>query len=125
MTSRTFDITKEITDRIRNINADFKNVEIDVKTIDKNLKMLMDGNGIKLLNSIDESSTGYFMFYNKNGFFIVHDDQGLAKKNAIPDEKAFEILSLYYACRILSRIPKYYDKEIISRIKKLLVKVQE
>jgi hypothetical protein len=85
----------------------------------------MNGNGIKLLNSIDELSTGYFLFYNKNCFVIVHDEQGLAKQETISDDKALDILSLYYACRTLSRIPKYYDKEIIAQIKQLLIKIQD
>jgi hypothetical protein len=125
MTSKKFDITKEIINRIHHLHENFKNVDIDVSAIDKNLQMLMQGHGIKLLNSIDELSSGYFLFYNTNGFFVVHDDKGLAKHKQISDEYAFDILSLYYSCRILSRIPKYYNEEIISRIKLLLDKIQE
>ena len=125
MTSKTFDITQEITSRIRELNVNIKNADIDVNAIDANLQSLMNGNGIKILNAIDENSTGYFVFYNSKGFFVVHDEMGLAKKNYISDDKAFEILSLYYSCRALSRVPKYYDKEIISRIKTLVTKVQE
>lgn len=125
MTSRTFNITEEITSRIQNLNINIKNAEIDINMIDSNLQSLMNGNGIKILNAIDEFSTGYFIFHNSKGFFLVHDEKGLAKKNFISDEKAFEILSLYYSCRALSRIPKYYDREIISRIKTLVTKIQE
>jgi hypothetical protein len=125
MTSRTFDITQEVINRIRELNVNIKNADIDISSIDANLQSLMNGNGIKILNAIDELSTGYFIFYNSKGFFIVHDEQGLAKKMFISNDRAFEILSLYYSCRALSRVPKYYDREIISRIKTLVTKVQE
>ena len=125
MTSKISNFTNDLINRIHNVNANLQNVDVDAEIISKNVQELMQGNGIKILNSIDELSTGYFLFYNTKGFLLVHDEQGLAKQNPISEDKACEILSLYYACRILSQIPKYYDKEIIKRIKQLILKVQE
>lgn len=98
--------------------SEYKDLEFTIDEISLHFDHLEGGNGIRILNSLSSDSMGIFIFY-RNGFRVFIDFDGLVKSYKIEENLALNILSIYYLCRFLSKIPAAYDNVIISYTKEL------
>ena len=117
MTSKKSNINK-IRDFLLSKQSEYKDLEFSIEEIENHFDHLDCGNGIRILNSLSSNSMGIFIFYG-NGFRLLVDFDGLAKSYKIEEDLALSILSIYYLCRFLTRIPTLYDNVIISYTKEL------
>ena len=122
-TSKKSDIQDTIIRKSELLVKDFNAATLNVEQIIDNLSSMFNGYGIRVLNVMQELSLGFFIFY-KNGFVLVYDDDGIAKRTRIDDELGCDILSKYYAVRSLSQVPRYYDKKILEYTKDISTSVK-
>ncbi len=122
-TSKKSDIQNEIIRKSELLVKDYNAATLNVEQIIDNVSNMFNGCGIRILNVIQEFSLGFFMFY-KNGFVLVYDDNGIARRTRIDDESGCDILSKYYAVRTLSQVPKYYDAKILEYTKDISTNVK-
>lgn len=122
-TSKKSDIQDTIIRKSELLLKDFNAATLNIEQIIDNLSNMFNGYGIRILNVVQELSLGFFIFY-KNGFVLVYDDNGIARRTRIDDEVGCDILSKYYAVRSLSQVPKYYDKTILEYTKDISTSVK-
>jgi hypothetical protein len=122
-TSKKSDIQDAIIRKSELLVKDYNAATLNVEQIIDNLSSMFNGYGIRVLNVVQELSLGFFIFY-KNGFVLVYDDDGIARRTRIDDELGCDILSKYYAVRSLSQVPKYYDKKILEYTKDISTSVK-
>lgn len=113
-----------IIDECEQLVRDFQSATLNVEQIIDNLSQMFNGNGIRIMNVVQDMSLGFFIFY-KNGFILVFDNNGLARRTRIDDESACRILSKYYACRSLAQVPKFYDKQILEYTREISTDIRK
>ena len=123
-TSRKSDLQNAIIDECERLVRDFQSATLNIEQIVDNLSQMFSGNGIRIMNVVEDMSLGFFIFY-KDGFILVFDNNGLARRTRIDDESACRILSKYYACRSLAQVPRFYDQQILEYTREISTDIRK
>ena len=101
MTSKTSNLNN-IELYLQQQKGEYKDLTINKDEIVSHLNQLEQGNGLRILNSLDANSLGIFIFYC-DGYKILVDNFGESKLHKISDDVAEKLMQRYYICRFLSQ----------------------
>lgn len=118
-TLRTSNLISDILSELEILKHQYPAIHIDEEQINNHINSMFGGLGIRILNAINQTSLGVFIFY-QNDFYLIIDSDGFAHKTVIDDETAKELLKLFYSVRALTVVPKLYSKSIIEKNQKMV-----
>ena len=103
------DLTNKVLSELTILKQQYPAINIDEQQINNHIDSMYNGFGIRILNAINQTSLGVFIFYH-NDFYLIIDSDGFAHKTLIDEQVA-----LFYSARALTVIPKLYSKAILEK----------
>ena len=108
------DLTNKVLSELTILKQQYPAINIDEQQINNHIDSMYNGFGIRILNAINQTSLGVFVFYH-NDFYLIIDSDGFAHKTLIDEQIATDLLALFYSVRALTVVPKLYSKAILEK----------